>query len=83
MRIPPRYTQWGAFALLVSRGVITGDVWVWLFVVPPFVMVGGMFALATFDLDFGDALFHYAFYLLATVILRWAAGLEWVWDVTS
>ena len=74
---------WGLFTLLVSSGVITGDLWIWLFVAPPFVMAGGLFALATLDLDFGDGLFHYGFYLLATIILRWAAGLKWLWDVTS
>ena len=31
---------WGLFSLLASRGVISGDVWVWVFVAPPFVVVG-------------------------------------------
>jgi hypothetical protein len=72
---------WGLFALLVARGVIFGDVWVWLFVVPPFGLAGGLFAMASLDLNFGDAVFHYGFYLLATLILRWAAGMKWVWDL--
>ena len=46
-------------------------------------LVGGLFALASLDLDFGDCLFHYSFYLVATMLLRWVAGMEWVWDVTS
>ena len=74
---------WGVFALLVARGVISGDLWVWLFVGPLFALAGGLFALATLDLEFGDCVFHYGFYLLATVILRWVAGMKWVWDVTS
>jgi hypothetical protein len=74
---------WGVFALLASRGLITGDLWVWIYVGPPFLMAGGLFSLATLDLDFGDAVFHYGFYLLATVILRWAAGMNWVWDLTT
>ena len=74
---------WGVFSLLVARGVITGELWTWIYVAPPFMLAGGLFALATLDLDFGDCLFHYGFYLLATVILRWAAGMKWVWDVTS
>ena len=74
---------WGLFTLLVSRGVLSGDAWIWLFVVPPFLLAGGLFALATLDLEFGDCLFHYGFYLLVTMLLRWAAGLKWVWDVTS
>ncbi len=74
---------WGVFALLASRGVITGDIWVWVFVVPPFMVAGGLIAMAALDLDFGDGLFHYAFYVLVTVLLHRAAGLKWVWDITS
>jgi hypothetical protein len=73
---------WGLFSLLASRGVITGDVWVWFFVAPPLLALGGLVAMAAFDLDYGDALFHYGSYVLITVILRWAAGLKWVWDVS-
>lgn len=74
---------WGIFTLLVSRGWISGELYIWLIVVPPFAITGGLFALATLDLDFGDAMFHYGFYLLATLVLRWVAGMKWVWDVTS
>jgi hypothetical protein len=74
---------WGLFFLLASRGVITGEVWVWVFVAPPFVALGGLVAMASFDLDYGDALFHYGFYVLVTVILRWAAGMKWVWDLSQ
>ncbi len=74
---------WGVFALLAARGVIFGELWIWLFVVPPFALAGGLFAMASLDLGFGDAVFHYGFYLLATLILRWAAGLKWVWDVST
>ena len=48
----------------------------------PFILAGGLFAMATLDLDFGDGVFHYGFYLLATMALRWLAGMKWVWDVT-
>ena len=52
----------------------------WLFVVPPLaVLGGGVGCLIQFD----DAVFHYGFYLLATVLLRWVAGLGWVWNITS
>jgi hypothetical protein len=74
---------WGLFALLVSRGLISGELWTWIYVAPPFVLTGGLFSLAALDLDFGDGMFHYGFYLIATMILRWAAGMTWVWDVTS
>jgi hypothetical protein len=74
---------WGIFSLLVARGVITGELFGWLIVVPAFAATGGMFALATLDLDYGDAVFHFGFYVLVTLVLRWAAGMKWVWDVTS
>lgn len=74
---------WGLFTLLVSRGVVTGELWSWLYIVPAFVSVGALFGLAAFDLGFGDAALHYGFYLVAILILRWAAGMTWVWDVAS
>jgi hypothetical protein len=74
---------WGLFSLLVARGWITGDMWAWIYIAPPFVCIGGLFSLATLDLDFTDGLLHYGFYVLATAILRWAAGMKWVWDITS
>jgi hypothetical protein len=73
---------WGLFTLLVSRGFVSGELWSWAFVAPPFAVAGGLFAMAAFDFDFGDGLFHYGFYFVATMILRWAAGMKWIWDVT-
>jgi len=72
---------WGIFSILVSSGWMTGELWNWLFVAPPLVALGGAAALAAFDLDFGDAVFHCGFYIVATVFLRWLAGLNWVWNV--
>jgi hypothetical protein len=72
---------WGIFALLSFKGFITGDYYSWLYVVPPFVVTGALFSMAAFDLPFGDGALHFGFYLVATVILRWIAGLHWVWDV--
>ena len=74
---------WGLFALLAARGVIFGELWIWLFVMPPFALAGGLFAMAALDLEFGDAVFHYGFYLVATLLLRWAAGMKWIWDLSS
>ncbi|MEN6405749.1 MAG: hypothetical protein ABFC77_04675 [Thermoguttaceae bacterium] len=72
---------WGVFALMTLRGLVTGDLWNWCLIAPPMVVVGGMFAMASLDLRFGDAMLHYGFYVLATVVLRWVAGMKWVWDV--
>jgi hypothetical protein len=39
--------------------------------------------LACLDLEYGNGFFHYAFYLLVTVLLRWLAGMGWVWEIPS
>ena len=72
---------WGIFALLVSRGLITGELWNWMLVLPPLVFAGGLTAMAALDLDFGNAIFHYGFYLLVTLVLRWVAGMTWIWEI--
>jgi len=73
---------WGIYGY-VSRMVLTGDLWEWLFVVPPFLATGALVALGCLDLEFGSGFFHYAFYLLVTILLRWAAGMGWVWEVAQ
>jgi hypothetical protein len=72
---------WGVFALLASRGLVTGEWWNWVVVLLPFVGIGGLAATGAFDLEFGDGVFHYSFYLLATALLRWVAGMKWIWDL--
>jgi len=55
------------------------ETWSWFFIVPPFLLVGAGTALVCFDLSFGNGLFHYCFYVLATLALGWVAGLEMPW----
>jgi hypothetical protein len=73
---------WGAYAYVAGL-FLTGEIWQWLFVVPPFLCLGGMAAFASLDLDFGSGFFHYCFYLFVTVVLRWLAGMGWVWHVVE
>lgn len=73
---------WGVFGH-VAATTLTGDLWMWIVVAPPFLVTGALCALACFDLDFGSGFFHYCFYLVLTMALRWAAGMPWVWDVGS
>ncbi|MBN2473577.1 MAG: hypothetical protein JXB62_03135 [Pirellulales bacterium] len=73
---------WAVYGYLAGT-VITGELWEWLFVVPPFLVAGALIALACLDLDFGSGFFHYGFYLLATVLLRWIAGMGWIWEATG
>ncbi len=73
---------WGLFVLTpVHEFAQSGELWIWLVVVPPFLIAGALAALGSLDLDFGSGVLHYAFYLLATVVLGWAAGMGWPWQV--
>ncbi len=70
---------WGVFAYLTQNNVLTGELWQWLFVVPPFLALGGSLPTLALDLDYGDGVFHYIFYMLAILALRWIAGMPWPW----
>ena len=72
---------WGAFEY-VGRTYFnsTPEIWMWLVILPPFVLVGGLAALATYDLDFGTGTMHYSFYILVTLILRVTASILWPWQ---
>jgi hypothetical protein len=73
---------WAMFNYVIGSGLVsTGDVWSWLLIAPPFLLVGALAALAALDLDYGSAFFHYSFYLFVTILLRWIAGAGWVWNI--
>lgn len=74
---------WAAYAYVADAGLLTDEIWTWFFVAPPLLFVGTMAAHVSLDLDPGNAFFHYAFYLLATGLLRWIAGMGWVWDIAA
>jgi uncharacterized protein YbaR (Trm112 family) len=71
---------WAVVWLLTGSLIATSDPWNWLMVLPPLVALGGLAAYCSLDLEFGDAMLHYGGYLGATVLLRWAAGLGWIWN---
>lgn len=68
---------WGAYDLLSNHfGLLSSDsTQAWVFAAPAFLAVGGGIAFASLDLEFGSAVFHYAFYLGITVLLRKVMGL--------
>jgi len=70
---------WGALSYL-SGTLLTGELWQWLFVVPPFLALGGALPTFSLDLDYGDGVFHYVFYMLVTLALRWTTGMPWPWN---
>ncbi len=71
---------WGVFTYLTGSNVLTGELWQWLFFIPPFLAVGGALPTFSLDLDYGDGVFHYTFYMLVTLALRWTAGMPWPWN---
>jgi len=67
----------------IADVALTGELWNWFFVVPPFFLIGGLAALSCLDLEYTSGIFHYGFYVLATVILRAIAGQGWAWQVSN
>ena len=68
---------WGLYSYF-ARAALSGELWEWLFVLPPFLAIGALVALASLDLDFGSGFFHCDFYVLVTVLLGSVAGIHWV-----
>jgi hypothetical protein len=58
---------------------LSGSAVNWFFLAPPFALVGAGVAFASYDLDFGSGFFHYCFYLLVSLGLGMAAGLQMPW----
>ena len=48
-----------------------------------FVAIGALVPMGAFDLEFGDGIFHCGFYLVATLLLRWAAGMDPIWSAVD
>lgn len=70
---------WAGFAFLPAT-LFTNN-WNWLFLPVPFLLVGWATAYFTFDLSAENGFFHYAFYLLITMVLRALIGLPALWNL--
>jgi hypothetical protein len=70
---------WGAFAYVPDA--FFANNWNWLFIPIPFLLIGWGTAYFTFDLGADNSFFHYAFYLLATLLLRALVGLPALWNL--
>jgi hypothetical protein len=55
----------------------------WLFIAPPFVLLGTATAWAALDLSPENAALHYTFYVLMTLLLRWLTGMPAVWSAAT
>lgn len=73
---------WGVFGH-VSGNIAPDQIFNWFIIAPPFLVMGSLIALATLDMDMGSGFFHYVFYVLVTMMLRWLAGLGWIWESAS
>lgn len=71
---------WTGFCLFGGR-YLTGELWNWLIIGTPFVILGALAAVASFDFDFPTGLLHFGFYVLVATFLRWLAGLGWIWEL--
>jgi hypothetical protein len=69
---------WGVFIYAFHR-VNPVDFLTWGILTVPFLIAGTGAAWASLDLEPGNAFCHYAFYLIVTVILRFVAGMGWIW----
>jgi hypothetical protein len=75
---------WGLFAYASGPGgIVTGELWEWMFVGPAMLAIGGLVPTVALDLDYGSGFFHYAFYVLVTLALRAVAGMPWIWESAS
>lgn len=68
---------WGAYHFATGFEI---DPWGWAFLALPFLALGSAIAFLTFDMQAENALFHYAFYLMVTLLLRWLSGMPPVWS---
>lgn len=73
---------WAVLWFLMSRE-ITAEPINWFFIAPPLLIIGSLAALASFELDPTNAAMHYGFYLVVVLLLRWLAGMPWIWDVVK
>lgn len=75
---------WGGFAYVSGPGgYMTGELWNWVVVAPPLLILGTLAAHALLDLEMGNAFFHYAAYVLVTVLLSWVGRMTWLENVVA
>ena len=67
---------WGVYAYIKSS-LLGGEVEVFhlAFLLPAMAAAGGVAALASLEMDFGNGALHYGIYLLVTVLLRCVMGI--------
>jgi hypothetical protein len=67
---------WAGYAYVRTRYNIPTEVWQLFVILPSMLMLGAFAALGSYELDFGSALMHYCFHVLAIVMLAYLAGMQ-------
>ncbi|MDO4575769.1 MAG: hypothetical protein Q4D98_11210 [Planctomycetia bacterium] len=69
---------WAGFGIVshFATGAFGGDLWVWFAVASPFAVVGSLLGSAIFELETGDGVIHFMFYLIVTATLCFLAGVQ-------
>lgn len=73
---------WLAFEWTAGE-FVTEELWTWLFVLPPFFLLGGLVAFGSLDMDFGSGMAHFTLFALVVVLLRGLAGVGWIWTIAQ
>jgi hypothetical protein len=69
---------WGGYLLLPADAATAA--WNWIYLAPPFFIIGAGAAYFTLDLEIENAFFHYCFYVLVTLALGYVAHLHMPWQ---
>lgn len=69
--------MWASF-LFIPPDMVE-ELYGWLVIAPPLLLLGSGTAWMCFDFDFGTGAMHYCFYLVLTLLLGWLAGLQMPW----
>lgn len=74
---------WGAYFWLPDDVKVhsAGEIWKLAFLAPAFAIAGTVIAWATFELDFGNAFFHFCFFVVVTIILAMTMNVPLVPEV--
>jgi hypothetical protein len=73
---------WGGFFLALNYvpADIKATPWIWLFIVPPFFLVGAGVSAGALDLDYGSGVFHFGLFALASLALYALLGGPYFWQ---